>query len=549
MRYADYILLSNTVFDSVKDEPFAGGVVIVDDKIEYVGSKNAAMKYAGANTVVKDFGDKLIMPGFCDGHAHIQGAATSFCALRVTGLGDCLSEEEAVQCVVKFAEEHPNEDHYYGMGWSLNSWGAGAAVPTAASLDKYFPDKPVILTAYDGHTNWLNTAAIEACGMEGYLAENPEISPELAPRDENGKLIGYFREHASHHATRFTKKSTPEGYLQQIRDLVKMANKYGLTGLTDCSPTAPEDLGWFVNPMKVMENKGELTLRIHMWPGCLAKTNDFLEDPAKFCPYTEVYNTDMLHISGLKIVLDGITENHTAYMLEPYFSDPSEQGFMNTKPEVFIPWVEKANSLGFGVKVHAIGDGTVRTVIDAYDNSAKKNGASNVRNNIEHMENLSEEDLPRLGKLGIVASIQPAHMPIAKGFAEKNLGLEHFKHEFRYRDMITNGAVISIGTDAPVVFFNPFENIYSGVTREDFDGAQDSPYTVDQVLTLAEVLKGYTYGAAYASGYEHKVGTLEPGKYADIVVWNENPFAIDPHGIKDCSAVCTISNGKIVYEA
>ena len=149
----------------------------------------------------------------------------------------------------------------------------------------------------------------------------------------------------------------------------------------------------------------------------------------------------------------------------------------------------------------------------------------------------------------MVASFQPAHEVLGKGFAEQNLGLERFKREFRWRDVAETGAHLSIGTDAPVVALNPFVTIYNAVTRLDTDGTQYSPYTADQKLPLSTVLKAYTIGSNYATGFEHKAGTLEAGKYADIMVWDRNPFTAALSELKDCRAICTVFDGKIVYEA
>ena len=547
MKMADIVLFSNAIFDSVKDEPFPGGIAICGERIECVGTKEAVKKLIGTNTIVRDYGDQLIMPGFCDGHIHLEGASNRFCAPKVQGLSECRSEAECVERVLEFAKEHPDVKRITGMGWALNYFGFDAPPPTKHSLDKYFPDTPVYLQATDGHTGWINTAAMKECDLEGWLAANPDKNiPLLAPREADGSLTGFLKEGPACYPFFFSIKVTPDEYAKYAVELMDMCAENGITGFTDLTMTKFENLPAFFAPIKRLDNDGTLKVRMHMWPGLFPGQKPEELDAIK--PYLDLYDTDMLHISGLKSVLDGISESQTAAMLEPYASDPSTKGTPAWDPDELNAAVAKANQLGLSVKIHSIGDYAVRMALDAYEFAGTTCDMSDIRNGVEHLENVDDADVPRFAQLNAVASFQPAHAVLGHGFAEQNLGMERFKREFRWRDIIKCGAHFSLGTDAPVVPLNPFVSVFNAVTRLDVDGSQYSPYTADQVLTLPEALKGYTVEANYATKFEDKCGTLEPGKYADIVVWDKNPFAIDPMEIKDCCAVMTICNGKIVYE-
>lgn len=547
MKMADIVLFSNAIFDSVKDEPFPGGVAICGEKIELIGTKEAVRKLIGTNTIVRDFGDQLIMPGFCDGHIHLEGASNRFCAPKVQGLSECKSEAECLERVLEFSREHPDAKRITGIGWALNYWGFDAPPPSKHSLDKYFPDTPVYLQATDGHTGWINSAAMKECDLEGWLADNPDKdTPLLAPREEDGSLSGFLKEGPACYPFFFSIKVTPEEYAQYAYDLFDMCCENGITGFTDLTMTKFENLPAFLAPVKRLDNDGKLTVRFHMWPGLFPGQDP--EDLENIKPYLDLYNTDMLHISGFKSVLDGISESQTAAMLEPYESDPTTCGTPAWEQEALNANVIKANQLGLSVKIHSIGDKSVRMALDAYEASGKVNDMTRIRNGVEHMEIVSDADVPRFAEIGAIASFQPAHEVLGAGFAEKNLGMERFKHEFRWRDVLKYGAHYSLGTDAPVVELSPYISIYKAVTRLDVDGTQYSPYTTDQNLTLVEALKGYTVESNYATAFEDKCGTLEAGKYADIVVWDKNPFAIDPMEIKDCCTAMTICNGRIVYE-
>jgi predicted amidohydrolase YtcJ len=206
------------------------------------------------------------------------------------------------------------------------------------------------------------------------------------------------------------------------------------------------------------------------------------------------------------------------------------------------------NKLGYAVKLHCCGDAAVRLALDSFELSNAVNDNRKLRNSVEHMDIVSDADVPRFKKFGVIASVQPAHVIMTKGIYDVRIG-ERSKETWNYRRLINAGVVLSIGTDSPVVDFNPFQTIYFAVTRRDLDGAQYSPNTADQALTLPEALKGYTINSAYASNMEQKVGTLEAGKYADIIVLDRNLFKVPVEELKDSRVVCTVFDGRVVYEA
>jgi len=197
--------------------------------------------------------------------------------------------------------------------------------------------------------------------------------------------------------------------------------------------------------------------------------------------------------------------------------------------------------------VHCTGDAAVRSALNSFEKSLAINGDRDFRNAIEHMDMVSDEDVPRFAKLGVIASMQPAHLIMGKGIGTVRYG-RRAKSEWRFRDLISAGARIAIGTDMAVVECDPYLTIYKAVTRKDIDGSQYSPYSIGQAMTLPEVLKGYTIGGAYNNRMEEKVGTLEAGKYADIIVADRNLFTIPTDELKDCRTILTVFNGRIVYD-
>lgn len=546
MKPADLVLFSDAVFDSVHDEPFPGAVVISGNRIEYVGSKKTAERYIGYCTEVRDCEDRLILPGFCDGHAHLTGTIHGAVADVVNLLG-YKSEEECARRVAEYAAEHPKLKRINGIGWYMADWD-DLTPPTRKSLDKYLPDIPVFLNSADGHCSWLNTAALEACKMEEYLKKYP-TSEQYAPRDAEGHLTGFLGAGPSGYSLMDSQNYPPDLQAEYTKRFLKMLGRYGITAITEATLMRADGLAKSYRQIKALENQDALTARFYVWPG-FGPEAEGAPEVAKFKDYEHFFNTDKLHIVGIKSVVDGVTTDYSAYELHPYADrDDGYRGKPVAPPERFLQWVTAVNALGYPIKFHAIGDAAVRLALDSFEASGKANDLTNIRNAIEHAEAIDDADLPRFKSTGTIASVQPAHVILDNGYGQTRLGMDYFKREWRFRDLINAGAAMAFGTDSPVVELNPYLTIYKAVTRMDENGNIPSPYTMDQVLTLAEVLKGYTSGTAYANNMETKVGTLEAGKYADVIVADRNLFAIPPRELKDCKTVLTVFDGKIVYEA
>jgi hypothetical protein len=340
---------------------------------------------------------------------------------------------------------------------------------------------------------------------------------------------------------------------EQINDFqvqtVKYLNSLGITGFTEVTPMPAFALTESAKPLKTMEDNDELTLRVYFWTGGGPSGGPAASDTEMLKRLEETFNSDKLRIAGFKIMLDGIPFSHTAAMLEPYSDNPGVKGDFMHEPEAFCDWVVATNKAGYAVKVHCCGDGAVRLALDSFEKSNAGNGKNeNLRNAIEHLDIVSDRDFPRFRELGVIASVQPAHVIMGRGIYETRAA-ERCKNEWNFRRLIEAGAKISIGTDTPVVDVNPWETIYKALTRKDLDGEECSAYTAGQEMTLPEALKGYTSGSAYASNMEHKTGTLETGKYADIAVIDRNLFVVPVDEIKDCRVVCTVFDGRVVYEA
>ena len=553
MQSADLVIFSSAVFDAVHDTPFPGGVAIRQGKILSVGSRSDVAACIGGSTVVKEFHDSLVMPGFFEGHGHFQTSAIREYGPCIRYLEDCPSEEAVVDGVRQYLAQHPDCKRVHGRCWMICSWGAYAPFPTKASLDHAFPDLPVYLIGSNGHVSWLNSAAIRECDLARIVAEHPEWPADYAPRDASGAFTGYLAENASYTIRYMVEQYSDAEYARCERLYQDLLTSYGITGFTDASCLPPESIPAYLAPLRQLEEENALHLHFQQWCGfhthgdsSTARIQDELNTTANL---RTQYHSDRLRIAGAKVLLDGVPDSHTAAMLEPYADAPGIRGELLTDPENYKAYFTLANRMGLSVKCHCLGDRSVRAAIDGFEASCQANGADpTLRNAIEHMNLIQDTDIRRMKELDIIASVQPAHLvDWFNGCGEQFYGHARSLMDSRYRTLIDAGVRIAVGTDTPVVNAAPLRTVYVAVTRKNMRGVPVPPNTPGEAMTLSEVLRGYTYGAAYANNMEGKTGTLSVGKYADIAVIDRNLFAIPPDEIKDCRNICTIFQGEIIY--
>ena len=539
---ADLVILGNAIFDSVKDSPFEGGIVVINNRIAFVGPKDKAREFIGPDTEVREYEDNLIMPGICDSHGHFVSAALDY-ALNICDLNSGNSEEECAQLMADFVAANPGEEKYLGRGWNMSYWGEDPQLPTNKSLDKLIPDVPVFLFSSDLHSTWTNTKGMEYSGLYDFYEEYDE---EVIPRGSDRKPIGILREDPSFRV-RLDAFAHSEEENAEFQDLLlKAFAEEGITAFADVSPMPPERMLREFKHMKDLDEKGEMTIRLYLHPGSAPPiTGSEMDKAQQLLAY---YNTDKMRVAGAKAIYDGVTASYTALMTEPYHDNPTTNGKQYAPYEQLREWVIESNRLGFGARIHCIGDLAVKHALDAFELSNRMNDNSKIHNAVEHIEIIRPEDIPRFGELGVVASMQPGHQMKDKGIKLQRCGRERSKYEWAFRSIKDAGAHICFGTDYTAMDFKPFPNIYYAMTIKDLDGTQYGEMSRREVLTLPECLKAYTIEGAYMHRMDDRLGTLEPGKYADIIVTDRNLFNIPVDNIKDTKVLLTVFDGKIIYE-
>ena len=402
----------------------------------------------------------------------------------------------------------PNPGLFGGLGW-----------PDRDILDQVSPDNPVVMRRRGGHAVWINSVALKKSNITKD-SEAPE-GGEIVLDVETGDPTGILKE-AAQSLLKVWDQPDPE---EDIERALEHAAELGLTGIHTSSHLREFEI------YKKLKEEGKLTLRVNAWLP-IGGLDRYLQNGIE-----RGQGDEMLRIGFLKIFIDGTIGVRSALMFEPFAEDPGNTGLAQYKEEEFYALVDKAHANGYQVGVHAIGDKGVHWVLNAVEQAQKKHGKKGLRHRVEHNTVTTWEDTERYGKLGVVASMQP-NITGGEMYRRTRLGVERARRVDMWKTLLNKGAVLAWGTDWQVSPLNPMFNLYQLVTR----------YYEEERLTMAEAIRYYTYGPAYASFEEDIKGTLEKGKLADMVVLSQDLFSIDPGEITKTEVLYTILGGKIVYQ-
>ena len=535
---ADILIRSDAVFDSIQDNPFSGAVAIRGNRIVGVEKGSDGFQWIGPETKVFEVADKLVMAGFHDSHTHLLMAGMYKIFVN---LMDAKSEEETVEMVKAAYDrgDYKDMDWVIGFSWYHVFW-EHKIPPTKASLDAAFPDVPVFLLNAEAHGAWVNSKALAIAGV---TKDTPDPEGGFFGRDETGEPTGFLYEAAVGPVAKYALSFTTEQEKRFIRAYMDAAAPYGITSLNDVQPYFHGNMG-NLETYSELDQTGELTVRLHVAP-------DLLGDLDEVVRWREFYKSDKLRVDMVKQFLDGVSTTHTALVLEEYTDAPGNFGISLTDVEAIKRSVPEAHRRGLSIKLHSCGDKSARMAMDFYEDAIKQYGRNECRHAIEHLEMVAEEDRPRMRDLGIIPSMQPEHLAMTQTFAENpyqvTIGPERSAKGWPWKTLLDLTGVIAIGSDCPVVDNSPFLEIFRAITRVHNDGEPKGGWNPTEKLTLTEVLRGYTYGSAYGVRREAELGSLEAGKFADLVVLDRNLFRIDPWEILEAKVALTIMDGKIVH--
>ncbi|MBS1791541.1 MAG: amidohydrolase [Acidobacteria bacterium] len=536
---ADLILTNGRIWTGGDSNSFVEAVAIRGNQIVRVGTAAEIKQLAGQQTQLIDLGGRLASPGFNDAHIHFLSGAMGLNQVDLTGTK---TVAEMVERIAAYAKTHPDRQWITGRGWEYTPFPGG--LPTKVYLDAIVKDRPVFLSAYDGHSAWVNSKALELAGIND---QTKFTGYGEIVRNAAGEATGALKEGAQSLVRRLLPEPTREEQLNALRAGLKIAASLGITSMQNASGS-PNEFSLYEELLQ----RGELTTRFSMAFSVGERTID--DQIKNFTELKTKYDLNpMLRAASVKFVLDGVIESHTAAMLDRYADLPANSGnpFGETTmpPDIYRDLVVKLDKLGFQIYTHAIGDRAVREALNAYEAALKANNRGFSRNRIEHIETVSPEDIPRFAKLNVMASMEPIHAD--PGTAEvwsKAVGLGRLPYAFAWQSLLRAGARLVYSSDWPAsISLDPIRGIHCAVNRRTIDGQPPKGWVPQQRISVGDALRAYTQAGAFSSFEEIIKGHIAPGQMADIIVFSQDLFKIDPARIYETKVVLNVFDGKVIY--
>ena len=530
----DLILYNGRFHTMEAATPLASAVAIRGGRIHSVGDDSAVRTARGAVRGVRsiDLHGLCVLPGLTDSHLHFKWFAESLAAVDV----ETATLEEAAARVRARAEKAGPGAWITGTGWNHNVWGAGT-LPDLAPLDRAAPRNPVALQAKSGHALWVNSLALQKAGIR---LETPDPEGGKIAHGKDGMPSGILLENATDLVQAVIPKPTTADLAHLMREAQAAAHRLGLTGVHDF------DSSLALQAFLELERRQELALRV-----VKGIPHEHLSAAIDLGMRTG-FGGELLRLGQVKMFADGALGPQTAWMLAPYEGSWAT-GIATLSEEQLVTDISRANAAGIACAVHAIGDAACHMVLNAFEKAAQAapglRADGRPRNRIEHVQLLHPDDLSRLSRLGLVASMQPLHATSDMLIAERYWGAR-CAGAYAWKALLDAGTPLAFGSDCPVEIPDPLAGIHAAVTRRRADGSPGPQgWRPEQRLSVEQAVGAYTIGAAYAASREGELGSIAPGKLADLTVLDRDVFSIDPHEIRNTRVSATIVGGRLVYNA
>lgn len=543
-RPADWVLRGGGVYTMDAARSWATAVAVRDGRILFVGSDEGAAAHIGPRTRTVNLSGRMLMPAFQDAHVHpISGGVE----LAQCNLNEPTTADAILAKVRSCAQDAPTTKTWIvGGGWSLAAFPDQG--PTRQMLDAIVTDRPVYLTAADGHSAWVNTKALRLAGVEAGTADPKNGRIE---RDAGGEPTGTLRESAVDLVGKLVPPPTPEERLRGLVAAMERLNRNGVTAVQEASAgSAGQGARETLETYREAERRGLLNVRV-----VAALTVDPLRGAEQVDDLVRLrreYSSDHVRPTMAKMFADGVIEARTAAMLAPYLDRPDSRGEPIFPASAMNTLVERLAREGFGVHIHAIGDGAVRMSLDAFQEARERGAPVGLRHQIAHLEVIDPADIPRFRDLGVIANFQAlwAH---ADDYVVKltwpALGPERSRWLYPIGSVARSGATLALGSDWSVSSLNPLDAIQTALTRQVPREPKRPAMVPEEAIDLPTALAAYTIGSAYANALEKDTGSIEVGKLADLVVLDRNLFSVPADEIARQKVLLTMLEGKAVYEA
>ena len=529
---ADLALFNGAIWTGEGSRPWAEAVAVKGNKIILVGLSKDVRKVVGAKTRVIDLKGDLVLPGFIDSHTHFLNGGLSLLSLQ---LREAKSQQEFIARIKERAKQIGQGEWIQNGDWDHQQFNP-PELPCREWIDSVTPNNPVCVNRHDGHMILANSLALQIAGISK-STPSPE-GGEILKDPETGEPTGILKDAAMGLVTKHIPEPSFDEKIRAAEAALQHAAECGVTSVHDMADSSNFEI------YQDLLKKEKLTSRIFLYiplSDVDLYSRLFLKTP---------FGNEDLKIGGLKGFIDGSLGSSTALFFEPYTDNSNLVGLLSSDmfPEgIMERRIMAADKAGLQVAIHAIGDKANAIILDIYEKAIAQNGPRDRRWRIEHAQHLRPAEIERIGKLGIIASVQPYHAIDDGRWAEDKIGQERCRTTYAFRSLLDKGALLACGSDWTVAPLDPLTGIYAAATRRTTDGKNPEGWFPEQKISLEEAVRGYTRNGAYAEFSEDLKGSIAQGKLADLVVLSQNIFQIPPDRILETRVTTTIVGGNIIF--
>jgi predicted amidohydrolase YtcJ len=528
---ADLVIVGAHVWTVDDARREAQAVAVRGERIALVGTDAEVRPLVGPRTRVIEARGRLLLPGLHDDHVHFLDGGEQVGQLD---LKDAATPEEFGRRIAEYARTRPPGEWITGGNWDHDKL-PGGQLPTAEMIDRYVADRPVFVSRFDGHMAVANTAALRAAGV---TAATPDPEGGLVVRTAGSREpAGVLKDAAMSLVYRVMPAATHEHLVESAHKAFAEARRLGLTTVHDMLGGEPH-----LRAYDAVRAQGGMTARVYgRWPISEWK---WLADRVR----RQGVGDDLFTLRSLKGFADGSIGSSTAMMFQPYADEPGNVGLPSDHWRELPGWAVEADAAGLQLSIHAIGDRAIFEVLDLFERLERTNGMRDRRPRVEHDQHTHARDFARHAALGAVASVQPYHAIDDGRFVEKRLGRRRCMTSYAFRSFLDAGARMAFGSDWPVAPLDPMLGIDAAVNRQTLDGKNPQGWFPEQRITVAEAIRAYTIESAWAAYMDDRTGSITPGKYADLVLLDQDLLRIPPERIKATRVDVTVLGGRVVFE-
>jgi predicted amidohydrolase YtcJ len=526
---ADRIYLNAKIWTGDSANPSAKAIAIKDSTILYVGDDYQS--FVGSNTVLKDLGGKMLVPGFIDNHTHFLDGGFSLSSIN---LRQVKTVQDFINTFRHFADSAKGNRWIKDGNWDHEAWGG--QLPRKEWIDSVSGEHPVFMNRYDGHMGLANSIALKLAGINKDTPNPP--GGEIVKDPKTGEPTGILRDGATNLVTKVIPEPSETELDGALRTAAAHALSHGLTQVHDMGSFG----GWIdLATYRRAEADGQLPLRMYSFVAIRTwqKLDSFVKKNG--------WGNDRLRWGGLKGFVDGSLGSTTAWFFKPYLDAPNSTGLQVTDTTLLRKWILGADSVGLHIAAHAIGDHANNWILNVYEEAENLRPSQDHRFRVEHAQHLTSSDIGRFAKLKVIPSMQPYHAIDDGKWAAKRLDSARLKGTYVFKSLLETGANLTFGSDWTVAPLDPLAGIYAAVTRRTLDDKNPGGWFPDQKISVEQALQCYTVNNAWAGFQENKTGKLKTGMLADFTVLSQDLFSIAPENIRETKILLTVVGGKEAY--